>query len=173
MKAFILTATGFLILTGSACVAQTEQPSLADLAKSRHSAKKSRVITNDDIATVSPQIESESVNAKRATMPADNSVGGPAAKVGEKKESAQSSSSSSRDTPAVVDLKKKLDNYKEEQESWKRSAKRYEDLLANENDSFRRQMYQDALEGDKRNVALFQDKIDQTQAALNKAQNSR
>ena len=171
MKAFILTATAFLLLTGSACVAQTEQPSLADLAKSRHAAKKSRVITNDDIATASPHIESEPVNAKRATTPADsNSVGGPAAKAGEKKEGAQSSSSSSRDTPAVADLKKKLDTYKEEQESWKRSAQRYEDLLANENDSFRRQMYQDALEGDKRNVALFQEKIDQTQVALTKAQ---
>ena len=171
MKALILTATAFLLLTGKACVAQTEQPSLADLAKSRHAAKQSRVITNDDIATASPHIESEPVNAKRATAPADsNSVGGPAAKAGEKKESAQSSSSSSRDTPAVADLKKKLDTYKEEQEGWKRSAQRYEGLLANENDSFRRQMYQDALEGDKRNVALFQEKIDQTQAALTKAQ---
>jgi hypothetical protein len=31
-------------------------------------------------------------------------------------------------------------------------------------------MYQDALDGDKRNVAIFQVKIDQAQAELTKAQ---
>ena len=172
MKAFILTAAGFLILAGNACFAQTEQPSLADLAKAKHPAKKSRVITNDDIATASPHVESEPVYAKTASTSADSTaVSGSAARTSEKKESAQgNSSASSKDTPAVANLKRKLDTYKEEQESWKRSAKRYEDLLANENDRFRRQMYQDALDGDKRNVALFQEKIDQAQAELAKAQ---
>jgi len=171
MKAFILTATGFLILTGSACFAQTEQPSLAELAKSRHAAKKSRVITNDDIATASPHNESETMIAKAAPAGSDATGGtGSAAKPAEKKESAQSNTSTSKDSPAVAELKKKLDSYKEEQEGWKRSAKRNEDLLANESDNFRRQMYQDALDGDKHNVALFQERIDQTQAALTKAQ---
>jgi len=170
MKKLIFAATAFLFMTGGACFAQTDQPSLGDLAKSRHSPKKSRVITNDDVATSSPHIESEPVSAKAAHGAADSTgASGPATKQADKKENTQSSSSS-KDSPAVADLKKKLDTYKEEQESWKRSAKRYEELLANENDSFRRQMYQDALDGDKRNVALFQEKIDQTQAELAKNQ---
>jgi len=170
MKKCIL-ATTLLLLIGGTCLAQTAEPSLADVAKARHSTKKSRVITNDDIATASPHNESEAGSAKAApTAPDSTAATGSAAKSLEKKESAQSSSGTSKDAPAVAELKKKLDGYKEEQESWKRSAKRYEDLLANENDNFRRQMYQDALEGDKRNVALFQEKIDQTQTALTKAQ---
>jgi hypothetical protein len=172
MKAFILAATGFLMLAGGACFAQTDQPSLADLARSRHSAaKKSKVLTNDDVATVSSHAESEPVSAKAASAAADSTVAtSSTAKPGEKKEGTQSSSSAAKDSSVVGDLKKKLDTYKQEQEGWKRSAKRYEDLLANENDSFRRQMYQDALEGDKHNVALFQEKIDQAQADLAKAQ---
>jgi hypothetical protein len=164
-------ATTLLFLMCGACLAQTAEPSLADVAKARHSTKKSKVITNDDIATASPHDESEAVIAKAALAPSDSTAAtGSAAKPAEKKESAQSSSSTSKDSPAVAELKKKLDGYREEQEGWKRSAKRYEDLLADENDNFRRQMYQDALDGDKRNVALFQEKIDQTQAALTKAQ---
>jgi hypothetical protein len=172
MRKFIVAATAFLLMTGGACFAQTAQPSLADVAKARHSTKKSRVITNDDIATASPQNERESSASSKSAPPVTESTAatGPAANPAEKKGSTQNSSSTSKDSPAVADLKKKLDGYKEEQESWKRSAKRYEDLLANENDSFRRQMYQDALDGDKRNVALFQEKIDRTQAELAKTQ---
>jgi hypothetical protein len=170
MKKCIL-ATALLFLMGGACLAQSAEPSLADVAKARHSAKKSRVITNDDIATSSPHNESEAVSAKAAPAATDSTAAtSSATRPAEKKESAQTNSSTSKDSPAVADLKKKLDSYKEEQEGWKRSAKRYEDLLANENDSFRRQMYQDALDGDKRNVALFQEKIDRTQADLAKAQ---
>ena len=163
-------ATTLLFLMCGACLAQTAEPSLADVAKARHSTKKSKVITNDDIATASPHNESEAVIAKAALAASDSTAATSTAKPSEKKDSAQSSSSTSKDSPAVVELKKKLDGYREEQEGWKRSAKRYEDLLANENDNFRRQMYQDALDGDKRNVALFQEKIDQTRAALTKAQ---
>lgn len=163
-------ATALLFLTGGVCFAQTAEPSLADVAKVRHSTKKSRVITNDDIATLHPESQSESVSAKAAlAAPDSTAAAGSAAKPAEKKESAQSSSTS-KDSPAVTELKRKLTSYREEQEGWKRSAKRYEDLLANENDSFRRQMYQDALDGDKHNVALFQEKIDQAQAELAKTQ---
>ena len=170
MKKYIL-ATTLLFLMGGACLAQSAEPSLADVAKARHSTKKSRVITNDDIATLHPESQSEPVSAKVAPTASDSTAAtGSAAKPAEKKESAQSNSSTSKDSPAVAELKKKLNSYKEEQESWKRSAKRYEDLLTNENDSFRREMYQDALDGDKRNVAIFQEKIDQTQAELAKTQ---
>ena len=172
MKKFILAAMSFLFMTGGACFAQSGQPSLADLARSRPSPKKaSRVITNDDIATSSPQSGSEQGTSQTAPAAPDSATATSSdTKPAEKKVGAQSNSSISKDSPAVAELKKKLDNYKEEQEGWKRAAKRYEDLLAAETDSFRRQMYQDALEGDKHNVAVFQEKIDQTQAELAKAQ---
>ena len=166
MKYFVLVAICCLLLRGGACSAQMAQPSLADLARERHSrGKASRIITNDDIATTTPQTGNEQATVKAAA--ATSSSGKPAE---EKAVSASSGSSTSKDSPAVAELRKKLDTYKEQQDSWKRSAKRYEDLLANETSDFRRQMYQDALESDKRNVAFFQEKIDQTQADLAKAQ---
>jgi len=67
-------------------------------------------------------------------------------------------------------LKQKLSSYKQEQDGWKQSAKKYEDLLANETSDFRRQMYQEALQGDKQNVQVFQNKIDQAQTDLAKAE---
>jgi hypothetical protein len=172
MKRLVLATIGLLLMTAGVCFAQSDQPSLADLAKSRHSTKKSvRVITNDDIATVYPQSGSEPVAAKGTPAAGDSTpAAGATAKPADKKDSAQNSSANSKDSAAVAGLKKQLDSYKQEQEGWKRSAKRYEDLLANETDSFRRQMYQDALDSDKRNVAAFQEKIDQTQADLAKAQ---
>ncbi len=72
----------------------------------------------------------------------------------------------------MAELKQKLTSYKEEQEGWKRTAKKYEDLLATETSEFRRQTYEEALQGDKRNVEIFQNKIDQAQADLAKAEKS-
>jgi len=172
MKYFILVPMCCLLLmTGGACFAQMAQPSLADLAKERHATKKaSKTITNDDIATVTPQTGSEQAAAKGAPASGSPSATSSSGKPVEKAASASGNSSTSKDAPAVADLRKKLDSYKEQQDGWKRSAKRYEDMLANETSDFRRQMYQDALESDKHNVAFFQEKIDQTQADLAKAQ---
>jgi hypothetical protein len=70
----------------------------------------------------------------------------------------------------VAELKKQVESYQQERDAWKTSAKRYEALLANETNDFRRQMYQDALENDKKNIAFYQQKLDQTQSELVNAQ---
>ena len=62
------------------------------------------------------------------------------------------------------ELKKQQDSFKADRDAWNNSAKRYEDLLANEPDQFRRQMYQDALDNDRRNVSVYQKKIDESAA---------
>src|SRR5262249_49987500 len=78
-----------------------------------------------------------------------------------------------KDSPEVAELKNKISSLKAEQDGWKQAVKRNQDLLANETSDFRRQMYQDALDGDKSNVQTYQDKIDQAQADLAKAENSK
>jgi len=55
---------------------------------------------------------------------------------------------------------------------WKKSASRYESLLADETNDFRRETYQGALDNDRKNVAFYQEKIDQAQSALANAQKS-
>lgn len=160
----------FLLAAGGACVAQSDQPSLADLAKQHRQEKKAvKVLTNDDVATVKPDTQAQTTKAD--TQAAASSAPETAAKGPEKaKDAAKNEASAPKDPPAVAELKQKLTSYKTEQEGWKRTAKKYEDLLATETSAFRRQMYEEALQGDRQNVEIFQNKIDQTEADLSKAE---
>jgi hypothetical protein len=170
MKKRSYTMLIFVLAAGGLCAAQSDQPSLGDLAKkTRHEKKVVKVFSNDDVATVTPDTSSQSAKAASSAAPAASEA---AAKGPEKPKGAQKADAAPKDTPEVAELKQKLTSYKQEQDGWKKSAKRYEDLLANETSDFRRQMYQDALQGDKQNVEVFQNKIDQTQADLAKAEKS-
>jgi hypothetical protein len=168
MKKCSYTMLIFVLAAGGACVAQSDQPSLGDLAKQTRQEKKPvKVLTNDDVATVRPETQSQSAKVASSSAPASSEA---AAKSPEKAKATEKAASAPKDPPAVAELKQKLTSYKQEQDGWKKSAKKYEDLLATETSDFRRQMYQDALEGDKQNVQVFQNKIDQTQSDLEKAE---
>lgn len=167
MKRLVVGTLGLLLIAGGASLAQSDQPSLAELAKQTKSAKKvCKTLTNDDVATAPSTDSGTPVASSRPVSLSEE----PSAKPEGKKDASANSAAASKDAPAVAELKRALATYKEEQDGWKRSAKRYEDLLANETSDFRRQMYQDALDSDKHNVALFQEKIDHTQSELAKAQ---
>jgi hypothetical protein len=178
MKKLIFGTLALLLAAGGACLAQSAQPSLGELAKQRRDEKKTaKVFTNEDVATYHPPDASE--NSRPAASPsasagASASTGGQD-KTGTKKDSAGKDAvvkeaAAGKDSPEVAELKQKLSSYREQEEGWKKSAKRYQDLLATETSDFRRQMYQDALQGDQQNIQLFQDKIDQAQADLAKAE---
>jgi len=173
MKKSMYGALLFLLAAG-VCLAQSEQPSLGDLAK-QHKAdsKKVKVFTNEDVATSAPAVDDASQPAAKAgaSSTAQANTGKSAdGKAEEKKAGPAKAASSSKDSPEVAELKQKISGYKEEQEGWKRSAKRYQDLLATETSDFRRQMYQDALHGDQNNIQLYQNKIDEAEADLAKAE---
>lgn len=176
MKKFIYPMLTFVLAAGGACAAQSDQPSLGDLAKQTRQEKKVvKVLTNDDVATVRPETPTETRNADNATSvaPATSEVSPKSPeKTKDAEKTASAPKSGPKDTPEVAELKQKLTSYKQEQEGWKKSVKKYEDLMANETSDFRRQMYEEALEGDKKNVEVFQEKIDQTQSDLSKAEKS-
>lgn len=162
----------FVLAAGGLCAAQSDQPSLGDLAKKTREEKKVvKVFSNDDVATVRPETSSQSAKAATSTAPAASEAAAKGPDKAKDKDT-QKTAAASKDSPEVAELKQKLTSYKQEQDGWKKSAKRYEDLLANETSDFRRQMYQDALQGDRQNVEVFQNKIDQTQADLAKAEKS-
>ena len=161
----------FVLAFGGACVAQSDQPSLGDLAKKTRQEKKAvKVFSNEDVATVKPETSSQSAMVASSASTAASAAAAKAPV--EKAKDTQKTAATSKDSPQVAELKQKLTSYQQEQDGWKKSAKRYEDLLANETSDFRRQMYQDALQGDKQNVEVFQNKIDQAQADLAKAEKS-
>jgi len=176
MSKYISYVLLFLLTAAGACLAQSDQPSLGDLARKYRGGKKApRTFTNEDVATVRPSAPSD--NATSASTPAPSTAGATAntsAKTEVKADTKKDEpAAASKDTPEIAELKNKISSYRAEQDGWKRSAKRNEDLLAKETSDFRRQMYQDALEGDKNNIQLYQSKIEQAQADLAQAQKSQ
>jgi len=181
MKKYVFATLIFLLAAGGACVAQSDQPTLGELAKKhrqeeKNLAVKAKVLTNEDVATSTPSAQAQSAPAvgssASAGTAASASSGADKAKdpADKGKGPAAASSAKTKDAPEVAELKQKLSSYKQQQDAWKQSAKKYEDLLANETSDFRRQMYQDAMQGDKQNVQSMQDKIDQAQSDLEKAE---
>jgi hypothetical protein len=181
MKGFWIIVT--LLVAGAVCWAQSDTPSLADVAKQKKETKKAKVVLSDDDISYSPSRASASDNASGSGAPppaadkhdadakgTDKTANDPAKATGK---TGTGDSASSKDSSAVTEMKKKLDSLKEEQDSWKHSAQHYQDLLANETDDFRRQTYQDALDNDQKNVSLYQKNIDAVQAQLAKAQNQK
>src|SRR5579864_3107985 len=180
MKKCVFVALIFLLAAGGACVAQSDQPTLGELAKKHREEEKNvakvKVLTNEDVATSTPSAQEQSapaVSSSTATgAAATASSGADKAKSADKASETGKGPAASKDSPKVAELKQKLSTYKQQQDGWKQSAKKYEDMLANETSDFRRQMYQDALQGDKQNVQQMQDKIDQAQSDLAKAEKS-
>lgn len=161
-------ATLFFLIAGGWCFAQSDQPlSLAELAKQNKPDKKKAhvVVTEDDLQS---SLGIVSVVGDDSTKPAPS----PEESAAQKKAGDNNQAASSKGNAEVADLKKKLDSFREQQDGWKRSAKHYEDLLASDTNDFRRETYQTALANDRVNVKLFQQKIDQAQADLSKAQQS-
>lgn len=155
----------FLLTACSAGLAQSEQPSLGELARQNKAHKKAaKVLTEDDIRSlpatgVSVVGSATQDGTAQAASPAKAVAGEPA-----------KGAAASKSAAPVSELKKALSACEEQRDSWKRSAQHYEGLLANETNDFRRQMYQDALENDRKNAAVYQKKADQLQADLTAAQ---
>lgn len=175
MKKYLFATLIFLLVAGGACVAQSDQPTLGELAKKhrleeKNLVVKAKVLTNEDVATSTPSAQTQSAPAVSASTATPAPSGAAAAKGPDKASDTGKGPAATKDSPEVAELKQKLSSYKQQQDGWKQSAKKNEDLLANETSDFRRQMYQDAMQGDKQNVQVMQDKIDQTQADLAKAE---
>lgn len=175
MKYSVYGLLFFLLTACGACVAQSQQPSLGDLARqSREEKKPVKTFTNEDVATASPaapNVKAPDASAPAAAKPSDKTAATVQAdSKAEIKKKDDGKATQTKDSPEVAELKNKISSYKEQLDGWKRSAKRYQDLLAGESSDFRRQMYQDALQGDQQNVQMFQDKVDEAQADLIKAE---
>lgn len=162
-----LTIIGVLLLGAGLGLAQSEQPSLGELAKQTKAAHKTvKTFTEADLPA------SSATAADNAVVPAKQaaSSGSSSASATEKKDNAKDAHETGSGNAKVAELKKQVDSYQQQCDTWKKSEQRYEDMLANETTDFRRQMYQDAIDNDKKNVAFYQQKLDQTQADLAKAE---
>jgi hypothetical protein len=164
----------FVLSIAGACVAQSGDGSLGDLARNARMKQKAVMVFNDDNMQRSAVTDNDTGSASAASgagQDAKNShpdTSSADAKDKKKDESKSAKSNSADDN--VSRLRKQLDSLKQEQSVWSNSARNYEEKLANDTDDFRRQMDQEALDNDKNNVQVYQRKIDQTQSELEKAQ---
>jgi len=161
----------FLTMASGLCVAQSESPSVADVARKIRSEKKSAVTLSDDNFVRHTPVDSKtSVPVADARTSAGEqqsaSAGGSANTAKGEAKSGKTAADVKKEDSKKEELKKQLDSYKADRDGWNLSAKRYQDLMANEPNEFRRQMYQDALDNDRRNASLYQKKIDETEAKM-------
>src|SRR5882724_10374017 len=144
----------FLMTGGETCIAQSDSPSLAELARQNQTGRKAaRVFTDDNTQRTAPPVED-----RKTTIAASAEAKGP-----------QSVSPASKGSARVAELQKALDSLKQNQAGWSKSAKDYENKLANETSDFRRQVYLEALENDRKNVESYQSQINDAEAALARA----
>ncbi len=156
-------------------LAQSAAPSLADVAKqTREEKKTAKVFTDEDLPAQSStagaaNAANQGSASTTALKSADGTPDAKAANTG-KADAKQANPSPAKGESATAEMKKKLDRYTEERDGWKKAVQRYEDLLQNETSEFRRQTYQEALEADRHNMELYQQKIDEVQGQLSKTQ---
>ena len=156
----------FLTMASGLCVAQAAPPSVADVARKIRSEKKSVVTLSDDNFVRHTPVDSKTAapvadTKTSAGEPQSASAAGPT-----NTSKGEAKTGKTTEDLKKEELKKQLDSYKADRDGWNLSAKRYQDLMANEPDEFRRQMYQDALDNDRRNVSLYQKKIDETEGKM-------
>ena len=154
----------FVLAFVGGCLAQSDGVSLGEVARTNRIHGKSVMVFNDENTHRSQLSDHPSPISADPSTTATSPVKAEAAKTNAGNQ-ASTGSGADRDK-----LKKQLDSLKQQQSVWSNSVKDYEEKLANETSDFRRQVYEEALENDKQNVQLYQQKIDHVESELSKAQ---
>ncbi|MGC2743225.1 MAG: hypothetical protein WA672_08555 [Candidatus Angelobacter sp.] len=174
MKKCFWMMVGITLLGSTIAFAQDEPPSLGELAakqkkQNKTTRKPEKFYTEADLPSRPAATGKAASVAPAANTSGDKTSGQPTAST-QGNDSTKKPGPASNDSHAVAELKKQIESYQQNEDMWKKSAQRYEDLLANETNDFRRQTYEEALENDRKNAALYQQKVDQAQTALSNAQ---
>jgi hypothetical protein len=158
MQKTIWIRTALLIALAAPAMAQSGEPSLADIAHKNRDQQK-RVITNDDFPAAGTSDSSGSALKQDATPSTTTTPDS-------KKETGSSTSTKDNKPEDVAELKKKLESYQQQRDVWTHSAEQYAEKLSKETDEFRRDVYQRAMENDRHNAELFQAKIKQVESQI-------
>lgn len=158
MQKTIWIRTALLVALASPALAQSGEPSLADIAHKDRDQQK-YVITNDDFPAASTSDSSGSSTKQDATPST-------ATATDSKKDAGKTGTSKDNKPEDVAELKKKLESYKQQQDMWTHSADQYQEKLSRETSEFRRDVYQRAMENDLHNAELMKKKISQVEAQI-------
>lgn len=159
MQKTIWIRTALLIALASPALAQSGEPSLADIAHKDRDQQK-HVITNDDFPAA------DTLDSSGSSAKPDDARPSTAAGSDKKKDAGKTGASKDNKPEDVAELKKKLESYKQQQDMWTHSADQYQEKLSRETSEFRRDVYQRAMENDLHNAELMKKKISQVEAQI-------
>jgi len=152
-KAVILLLGLALLVAGSAWAQAEPQQSLGDIArkqrekKGQEEPKGKKTLTNDDLPHSGgiSSTSSASSAAPAAGSQASAEPGGAAPAEGEPKAEARSEETGMTAAEEADAAKKKLEMLKADEGSYKRGISRFEEMVANETDESRRELYRNAM----------------------------
>src|SRR3954451_13072417 len=109
MKKCFLNCAGILLVSGM-CMAQSDSPSLAEVARQNKAEKKAvKVLTDEDLPARSSSSDANTTDTSSASR--DGKGQTQDATAADKKEQDKNAGSQSKDKPGVAELKKKLESY--------------------------------------------------------------
>lgn len=159
MQKTIWIRTALLIALAAPALAQSGEPSLADIVHKDRDQQK-HVITNDDFPAASTSDSSGSPAKQEDATPATTT------NKDSKKDAGKTGAAKDNKPEDVAELKKKLESYKQQQEMWTHSADQYQEKLSKETSEFRRDVYERAMANDLHNAELLQKKINQVESQI-------
>jgi hypothetical protein len=141
------------LLAGSAMWAQSDQPSLADVARQKSSAKSKRVVTNDEIP---PSPEANNPPPRSGSSSASPTGSAPGAKADPKKAAEKSAMSAEKQT--------RLQELMKEHDSLEKIIVQLQQQIDSSNDPSRIANLSDVVKHAKENLVANQAEIDKLKA---------
>lgn len=164
LKAAILLLALALVAAGIGWAQSEEQQSLGDVArkqkekKGQEEGKGKKVLTNEDLPPGSATSASPAASgtaSSSASAEGQSAADAPSAE-GDTNAAAQGEPSDMTSAQQADEAKKKVEALKRDEASTERGIRRYEELLANETDESRRELYQRAMRNAQGNLAVVQ-----------------
>ena len=149
-SAAVLTVATLLMSAGSWAQSE-EQQSLGDVARQEKAKKPKKVVTDEDLPQGTATSGSES-SSSSSEKQASEEKGEAAAKEGEEA-AAQGEEGSQTKEQEAAEAKKKLEALKADEASYKRGISRFEEMLANETDESRKELYRNAMKHGQERLA--------------------
>jgi len=156
LRTAILVTLVSLLVAASGWAQSEEQQSLGDVARQEKAKKPKKVITDEDL----PQgtAASGSASASPSSTQSSEEKGQSEAKEGEEKAADEGEEAPMTKAQQADEAKKQVEDLKQNEAATERGLKRYEEMVANETDESRRELYQNALKHGQGNLAELQKK---------------
>ena len=151
LRAALLITLVSLLVSVSGWAQEEQQQSLGDVARQEKAKKNKKVITDEDLPQGTATSGSEATSSSSEGKKEEKTEG--EAKEGEEKAAAQGEEGSMTKAEEADEAKKKLEALKADEGSYKRGISRFEEMIANETDESRRELYRNAMKHGQERLA--------------------